>query len=120
MSKSLPSAFTANPSSAIAAYFTANIRPWHDAARQAIQTFNQHNPDKKLREQDCEKVSDLRFTSKNSEQKIELKIKQQQHLDAFRVKLEGPDLHKEHTSLTPETFATAIYHMLSNHVAQKN
>jgi hypothetical protein len=99
-------------------YYAARIQPWHIAARQAVEKFNQQNPDQKLKELECEKLWNLHFKSKNSKQKIELKIKQQQSIDAFRAKLEGPGLHKEHTSLTPETMHQAIYNMLINHVGK--
>lgn len=100
-------------------YYVAHIQPWHQAARTAVATFNQQCPDKKLKEQETEKLFNLHFQSENSEQNIKLKIKQQPHFDAFQVKLKGLNLDKDHTSLTPETMHQAIYNMLINHVGKQ-
>ena len=105
-----------NPTQAIALYFAVKIHPWHYAARQAVTDFNKQYPDKKLKEKEHNKLYNIYFESKHPQQNIELKVKQQPHLDAFRACLQGPTFNKEHSSLTPETLRVAIYNMLINHV----
>ncbi len=111
----MPQQFRQNPAGAIALYFAVNIAPWHKAVYHAMTRFNQEYPDLKFKKIEIEQMHNLHFKF----QDMELKIKQEPHFDAFRAKLEGPDLRKEHTSQTPETFEKAIYNMLINHVADQ-
>ncbi len=115
----MPKEFTQNAGRAIALYYAAKIEPWHTAARQTIQEFNQQHPEQKLQEQNSEKMHNLSFQFKDSSTTIELKIKQDRHLDTFRIKLTGPNLHKEHVAQNPDTMKTALFNMLLNHLVKK-
>ena len=115
----MPNEIRNNPENAIMLYYCINIKPWHDAARRAVAEFNEQHPDKRLKERESKKLWNLCFESKNSQQNIELKIKQQPYIDGFRTHLKGPNLDKEDTLHTPDTIYKTIRHRLFNHLAKK-